>query len=104
MRMFSLSFLGYKLFCHTLMPELVIMHNSGNSAADISLYMGGCFEYESRKSSVIQITLKTAASRKHAYIRNFDPRKPYVLFVKLGFTGVCTIFSSPKPKVQGELL
>ena len=38
---------------HALMPELVKMYNSGNSAADISkiVYFGGCSEYESRKSA-----------------------------------------------------
>ena len=41
------------------MLELVKMYNSDNSDADnrSTVYFGGCFEYENRKSSAVQIIL-----------------------------------------------
>ena len=48
----------------TLMLELVKMLKSGNSAIDISklAYFDGCFEYESRKSFRVHITLTPAVT------------------------------------------
>ena len=38
------------------------------------------------------------------YLYSFDSLKPHFYIVKLEFTGVYIIFSSPEPKAQGEVL
>ena len=43
------------------------------------------------------------SSRKHTYII-LTSLKPQFYTVKLGFTGVFIVFSSPELKAQGELL
>ena len=44
----SMFYLFLKCCLPALMPELVKIYNSGNSAEDISriIYLGGCFDYE----------------------------------------------------------
>ena len=67
------------------MPELVKIFNSGNSEVNIyKILFFGCFEYESRIPSGVQITLTSAVifykiylitkTRLFKYVDNFTPK------------------------------
>ena len=62
------------------MPELITMYHSSNSAQDISMaklyILGACFEFESRKSSGVQITLTPTVTSYRIWVGVFEEAEP----------------------------